>query len=320
MNLDFNENIVSTLISITALFISLAALYYTIRAFSLKIGQRFRCTYSIRGTIECDDEFIGNLLIENLKDRAAIIFKIYLKLGLNNYLLIEDFSDSPLILKPFEVYYKEYDPILFYSLGTEVTKVDMLIRNKKVKKRILLSTTNGKYLVKSSTKRWSEYRPFFKNYSTAIICPVRYTFRGIGYGSNVKFLVAVTNDSGDEYVISIYKNDYKFNRFSKFKLTKECLETKDSLEEFIIKQKKEGNFEYKKIEIFEFQMEVDEIRNLYPKDLKLVESYNFFQYRMVAKFLTIIDKYKLYKKNRNLKKDKQRKIKMEEKIATHNNV
>ena len=261
-------------------------MYYTIRAFSLKIGQRFRCTYSIRGTIECDDEFIGNLLIENLKDRAAIIFKFYLKLGLNYYLLIDDFSDSPLILK----------------------------------KRILLSTTNGKYLVKSSTKRWSEYRPFFKNYSTAIICPVRYTFRGIGYGSNVKFLVAVTNDSGDEYVISIYKNDYKFNRFSKFKLTKECLETKDSLEEFIIKQKKEGNFEYKKIEIFEFQMEVDEIRNLYPKDLKLVESYNFFQYRMVAKFLTIIDKYKLYKKNRNLKKDKQRKIKMEEKIATHNNV
>lgn len=127
-------------------------MYFTIRAFLLKSGQKFRCDISVASTIECEDKYVSSITIENLKDRAAVIFKIFIKYGLNNYLLIEDFSNSPLILKPFEVYYQEYDPILFYSTGTRIAKLDKIFDNKKVKYRVLLTTTNGKYLVKSNTK------------------------------------------------------------------------------------------------------------------------------------------------------------------------
>ena len=169
MSITFDENTISSLISITALLISIIALYFTIRAFSLKSGQRFRCGYSVMTSIDCDDRYVSSITVENLKDRAAIIFKIYLKFGLNNYLLVEDFSDSPLILKPFEVYYKEYEPILFYSLGSRLTKIDKLIENKKVKSKVLLTTSNGKYTIKSNTKQWDPLIPFFKNHSTALI-------------------------------------------------------------------------------------------------------------------------------------------------------
>ncbi len=310
---------ISSLISITALLISIIALYYTIRAFSLKAGQRFRCSYSTTSSFECEDKYIKSLIVENLKDRAAIIFKIYIKLGLNNYLLIEDFSDAPLILKPFEVYYKEYDPILFYSLGSDITKVDKLIENKKVKKKILLTTTNGKYSVKSSTKQWDPIIPFFKNHSTALIDPIRFKFRDKNYGRNVKFLIIVTQDSGEEYIISVYKDDYRFKRFSKFQLTKESIETKVSLEKFLELQKKNQKFEYKNIEIIDFKEEVERVINEYPKEVIQVESYNFFQYRIVAKILTIIDNYKMYKTNRQSRmKNKQRKNKKKEKITKEN--
>ena len=170
---------------------------------------------------------------------------------MNNYLLVEDFSDSPLILKPFEVYYKEYEPILFYSLGSRLTKIDKLIENKKVKSKVLLTTSNGKYTIKSNTKQWDPLIPFFKNHSTALIDPIRFKFKDKNYGNNVKFLIVVTNLKGEEYVISIYKDDYRHVRFSKFQLTKESIETKETLKKFLEKQKKAGNFEYKKIEIIE---------------------------------------------------------------------
>lgn len=310
MPFKIDENTISTLIAITALLISIVALYYTIRAFSLKSGQRFRCGYSVMTSIDCDDKYISSIIVENLKDRATIIFKIYIKFGLNNYLLVEDFSDSPLILKPFEVYYKEYEPILFYSLGSRLTKIDKLIENKKIKRKVLLTTSNGKYTVKSNTKQWDPLIPFFKNHSTALIDPIRFKFKDKNYGNNVKFLIEVTNLQGEEYVISIYKDDYRHVRFSKFQLTKESIETKETLKKFLAKQKKTGNFEYKKIEIIDFEEEVNRVRSKYPEEIIYVESYNFFKYRIVAKFLTIIDNYKMYKTNRqNRKKNKQTKSK-----------
>ena len=308
-----DENMTNNLISITAILISIIALYFIIRAFSLKVGQRFRCGYSVMSSIECEDKYISSVIVENLKDRAAIIFKIYIKFGLNNYLLVEDFSNSPLILKPFEVYYKEYEPILFYSLGARITKIDKLIDDKKVKSKVLLTTSNGKYTVKPITKQWDPLIQFFKNHSTALIDPIRYKFKDINYGNNVKFIIEITNEKGEEYVISLYKDDYRHKRFSKFQLTKESIETKETLIKFLEKQKKAGNIEFNKIEIIDFQEEFNRVRSKYPEEVIYVESYNFFKYRVVAKIMTIIDNYKMYMTNRkNRKKNKQLKSKKKE--------
>ena len=174
MSINFYQNIMSNIFSIFALLISISALYFTIKVFLLKSGQKFRCSFSTASSIDSESSFFNDIIIENLKDRAAIIYKIYIKLGQNIYLLIEDFSEAPLLLKPFEVYYKKYDPILFYSLGAELANIDKSINDKNVKRRIILTTSNGKYSVKPNSKQWDPIIPFFKNHFTAIIpkCPL----------------------------------------------------------------------------------------------------------------------------------------------------
>lgn len=307
MPYEFNENIISLLVAIIALLISIIVLYFTIKVFILKSGQKFRCDIGITSSIDCSDRYISNITLENLKDRAAIIFSIYVRYGLNNYLLIEDFSNSPLILKPFEAYYKKYDPILFYSLGTTIANINSLIDNKKVKNRIILSTTNGKYIVKHNTKQWDPIIPFFKNYYTAIIKPIRLEFKDKNYGDNVKYLVILTHKKEKEQVISLYKDDYRHKRFSKFQITKESLESKKKLETFLEKQKKEGNLSFEEIEMINYSEEVDNIRSKYDKETREVELLNFFNYKILGKILTIWGKFKMNLKNRrNKKKSKQK--------------
>lgn len=95
------EALSTLMISIVALIISIIALYYTIKAFMLKRGHNIRCDISTCSTVECDDDYVSSITLENIKDRATVIFSIYLKLGRSNYILLEDFEKEPLILKPF---------------------------------------------------------------------------------------------------------------------------------------------------------------------------------------------------------------------------
>jgi hypothetical protein len=308
MTYEINENIISLLVSISALLISIIALFYTIRAFILKSGQKFRCDIGITSSIDCSDKYISSITLENLKDRASVIFSVYIRYGLNNYLLIEDFSNSPLILKPFEVYYKEYDPILFYSLGVDITNLDKLIDDTKVKNRIVLATTNGKYIVKYNTKRWDPIIPFFKNYYTAIIKPIRKEYKDKNYGDNVKYLVVLTHKKEKEQVISLYKDDYRHKRFPKFQITKESLESQKKLETFLKKQKKEGNLSFEEIGIIDYSEEVDNIRSKYGKEIRDVVPYNFFYYKILGRILTIRDKYNMNIKNKRYKKKAKQKL------------
>ena len=51
-------------------------------------------------SVSCSDNYISSLTLENLKDRAVVILKIYLRLGHGYFVEIEDFENSPLILRP----------------------------------------------------------------------------------------------------------------------------------------------------------------------------------------------------------------------------
>ena len=50
-------------------------------------------------SVDCDDPYLSSLVIENLKDRAITIFEIYLKVGSNCYIQVEDFGSKPLVLR-----------------------------------------------------------------------------------------------------------------------------------------------------------------------------------------------------------------------------
>lgn len=293
--INFNYNTVTLLISIVALLISIIALFYTIVTFLLKQGNKIRCDLSTMSTIETEEKYISSITLENLKDKATVIFEIYLRIGYNNYLLIEDFSDSPLILKPFEVYYKEYDPVLFYTISMDKMIVNDHIYNPK--RKVILSTTDGRYIVKTNTKRWSINQLFFKNYSTAVINPCRLNYNGINYGSNTLFLLVFKKHGEEDIIKPILRNNNKYKLFTKFDLTSESLENKENLSKLIQAQIDNGNLSYDSFEVIDFGKRVNEIKEEYSKTLE-IEPLNFFKYFIVGKFFTYKENLKMNKLNK----------------------
>lgn len=295
------ETLLTLLISLVALFISIIALYFTVRAYLLKSGHNLRCDISTcLSTVSCDDVYISNLTLENLKDRATIIFCIYLKIGRNNFLILEDFENDPLILKPYEVHHKSFDPILFYSMGFKKVKLDTLLNDNKIKKSILLSTTDGKYVVRSRTKHWRPLRKFFNNHLTFIIHPERYSFNGKQYGNNVKFLVEFTTTE-NKSVIELYEGDYRLKKFSDFQLTEKSLVNKENLRAFFNEQKKQKKISYLEIEIIDFQENIHRVQSKYDKDHIELEAFNFFKYKILGRFFTFLEHKKMKKENSKIR-------------------
>ena len=210
------NSIVSIVVAFVALVVSIIALVYTAKAYLLKSGAYIRGSYSICSDISCEDKYIHNLKLENLKDRALVLFKIYLQIGHNYFLEIEDFEDNPLILKPFEIYSKEYDPIDLYSIGMGRILLNDLLDKKTVKKRIVLSTSEGKYVVKDFINYWDPMFLSFQNYATAVIRPLRSIYKGKSYGSNAKYIVEFKLENGSEEIVPIYPRDYELGSSSIF--------------------------------------------------------------------------------------------------------
>lgn len=290
------------LISLTALFISIIALSYTIKTFYSKIGHDVRGNYFTRQSNATQDDYIYSLTLENLKDRPLIIFEIYLKIGNSYYLELENHEDDPLIIPSLQVYRSNYDPIIFYSVNTKRIKIDDILSNEKVKKQIILSTTDGKYKVKTGITPWSPIPLYFRNCMTAIITPMRIMYDDKAYGINIKYLVRFTRDD-DKLVVAIHADGFSLTKFTNFQLTKESLESKDALLHLFEKQKEKGNILYKEIDIIEYQKGCIERYNLDKIEILEARPYNFFQYHIFGRMLSSIDDIKTNIKNKKLLKE-----------------
>lgn len=292
-----NQTIVNTMslpLSLLAFIVGALTLLYTIKLFKMKKGIDVKCSYSMSSSVYCDDTYVNNFILENRKDKSIVIFHTYLKIGHNYYLELENFEDNPLIIKPFEVYNKNFDPILFYSESLSRIKLDKLLKNSKVKKKVLLYTTEGTYQVKAHIKMTNPISLFFKNNATAIIHPNRLRYEDKAYGKNIKFLVEFFIDNGEKQIISLLENSYKY-KFKGFVLTKESLKDKNSLETFfnnLIDTNSLKNIS--KFNIIDFGKEVNNTLNSYEKDKVIdAEYYSFLNYHIVGKILTIIEDIQL---------------------------
>ena len=252
-----SSTVITITISITALVVSITALIYTAKTYLLKQGLDIRVFFSIRSDIYCEDKYVDGLTIENMKDRSTAIFKIYLLLGRNYYLEIEDFENAPLILKPFETYSKQYDPVEFYSASTKRIDLNKLWDSRKHK--IILSTSDGKYIIKKRINKWDPIPDVFKNYMTAIIRPMRLIYKNKSYGSNAKFIVEVQLKDGKEEIIPIYPRDYKIRKFRNFRLTQESLSSKETLEEFLHQQRIKGSLNCANLNIHDIEVWREEV-------------------------------------------------------------
>lgn len=279
--LAFSRDLANLLLTVSSLVIAVIALHYTFQGYILKLGASLRGTFSIRlpGAYN-DDAYVSDIALENLKERPIVIFKIYLRVGRNNYILIEDRAEEPLLLQPFGTYIARYDPIDQYGFLFARIKLNKLLLSRKARKRLVLVTTQSRYTIKAQMITSSIEHDVCNTDFTLVAHPMRITYKGRAYGSNVLYLVDYEKDNGQEEVVPIYPNDQIFLKFPGFFLTAQSLESKETLEDFLKERIDGGAFACRKLKIID--MRERQQWRYKPEDGMIHEAFNMGWLRYLA--------------------------------------
>ena len=72
------EMLIPLMNSVVAMMISIIALIYTVKTYLLKSGASVRGSFGMcSSNVACEDQYVTSITLENLKDRAIVIFKIF---------------------------------------------------------------------------------------------------------------------------------------------------------------------------------------------------------------------------------------------------
>lgn len=252
--LALSHDLANSLLTVSSLVIAIVALHYTFQSYILKLGASIRGTFYIRvpGAYN-DDAYVSEIALENLKERPIVVFKIYLRIGKNNYILIEDRAEEPLLLQPFGTYIARYDPIDQYGLLFGRIKLNKLLLSSKVRKQLVLVTTQGRYTIKAQMITSSIEHDVFNTDFTLVAYPMRSTYKARAYGGKVLYLVDYEKSNGQEEVVPIYPDDQIFLKFPGFFLTAQSLVSKEALEAFLRERVDSGAFSCRKLKIIDMR-------------------------------------------------------------------
>ncbi len=233
-----------------SMLIAMIAIWIAYKNYLRKGGLDIRGAYSVTASVESSEKYISEILIENAKDRSVTIFAIYLQIGRSHYLQLIDFESSPLILRAFESFKKEFGPVECYSNNLSRYRVNRMLADKKVKKRLVCSTSSGRYVVPRVIPKWT---PFVASLSNALvrgIYPSRTEFEGRAVGDQIDYLVKLTSEGGENpRVVLLQKSSYRYQIFEGVQLTPESLMTSDALSLFLEEERRNGAFGDLRIEI-----------------------------------------------------------------------
>ncbi|PYB93593.1 hypothetical protein [Pseudomonas fulva] len=287
--------------------IAVIALVVAIKNYKRKSGIAISGGFGIASSVRCEESYVSYIVLENLKDRAVTIYGIFLKVGHNFYIKLEDHDEAPLIMKPYETYHKKMGEIIFYTVNSNTIKMEKLLQDKKAKKRLVLSTSEGKYVVPKQVKRWSPIGEFFRNHLTGLIHIVRVTHNGECIGGNVDFIVDILKKDGATETIQLLKSDYQLKIFRSFDLTRECLESKDSLQLYLEKRLEEGLLSAgSTVKVYDFGERATTIKEHYEGDEIIAERWGGFYYHIFGPLYTRYSGFMMKKRNKRVQQ-KQRK-------------
>jgi hypothetical protein len=298
-----------TLIPLTfsglAVCIAILSFIVAIKGYRRKSGVFIRGSFSIASASACNDKYVHEIILENLKDRAITIFAIYLRVGSNYYVELEDLEEHPLVLKPFEPYQKRFGPIEFYSVNIRRINLNDLLDRSTIKMQIILSTSDGKYKVPRRIRRWSPIGAFFDNHLTAIVKTIRSEYKGKSLGANIVYVVEFVGQNGDEEIVPIEKSDYQVRKFRNFLLTKDSLSSKQALDEHIQKQINEGKLQISSYKVHDIQTWRKIAHEFYDGKTSQAKYYTPFQYHILGRFATILSDRKMRRENQLRKQSPQ---------------
>ena len=219
-----------TRILITLIF-GITGLAVAILGFRRKSGLLFRGDFTI-ATGE-GDFYVSEFFIDNLKDRAVTIYGIYLRIGYVVYLELETFEE-PLILKAYESHRRAFGPLLIYAHGFIRGKMNRLLAPYAFKKSLVLSTSEGRFVVPSPGPRWSPRQEALHQREVSVLSPVRHLHEGISVGSKVKYVINWKRISEPRCRVYLVKaDDWQFRNIPEFPLTQESLESRSALHTYI---------------------------------------------------------------------------------------
>ena len=288
---------IQTAVPVLSVSISVLALVIAIQSYRRKVGVYVRGVFSIASGRACNDFYVSEFILENLKDRAVTIFAIYLKIAHNYYLELENLEAHPLVLRPFETYRKQLGPIEFYGINTKKIMLNDLMRNENVKKRLVLSTSAGRYRVASNMRRWTPVLDFFTNHMTGLVRPVFLTHRGTYLGCNIAYVVEAVSPDGEAQIIPIHPEDYQLKVFRGFSLTKESLSSKETLDQFLQNQWNEGKLACRTFAVYDLQEWRQRNREFYSGGTINAKYYTAFQYYILGRLWSKYEDWKLKREN-----------------------
>lgn len=282
---------------IAAVCISAVALFVATKNYRRKAGIFVRGSFSIASSRDCDDQYVSNIILENLKDRATTVFSIYLRVGPNYYVEIEAFDEKPLLLRAYETYVKEYGPIQFYGINSNRMNLNALLKDARVPKCLVLSTSDGKYVVPSNIRRWSPVGDFFRNHMTAVVRPVRTVFKEKYVGGNIRYVIEFVGENGAAEIVPIHPEDFRLKMFRTFSLTRESLESVASLNAYLEEHLKNGKLLFRSFTVHDVDAWRQRASEFYTGKTIEAQYYGIFKYHIVGKVLTRISDRRLAKES-----------------------
>lgn len=283
--------------AIAAVCISTLALLVAAKNYWRKAGVFVRGIFSITSSRDCDDHYVSHVMIENLKDRAITVFCIYLRVGHSYYIEVDDLDEKPLVLKAYESFQKEYGPIQFYGINSNRMNLNALLKDQKVPKRLVLSTSEGKYVVPSRIRRWNPVGDFFRNHLTAVVRPVRTVFKDKHVGGNIRYVIEFFGHEGPREIVLIHPEDYRLKIFRTFSLTRESLESVESLKAYLQAKTDKGLLSAKSFSVHDVDAWRQRTSEFYDGELLEAEYFGPFKYHVVGRILTRISDRELEKQN-----------------------
>lgn len=246
----------STTASLVAISISLVALTVAILNFRRKSDVNISGSLIYSLGSPSSNSYVSKIFLDNKKDRAVTIYAVYLMIVPNYYIQLEDLEKEPLILPPYSSVAREYGEVHFYRINLSRIDLNSLFepkrdnRTSKRKKLIVLSTSDGRYVVKNSIRRWSPVGLFFRNHLTAIIRPVTVRYKDQFVAPRAKFLV-VLNYKDSEQILMIRQDEYQYIRFKNFQFSKSDLNDMETVREFFEMQRSKGNVHFDSVEVID---------------------------------------------------------------------
>ena len=277
-------SMIAVCISLSSVVVASVALIYIVRSDTRKSGMDVRSNFAISSSISSEDKWVSILTLQNEKDRAVTIYKIYVESRHGIFVLLENFENKPLIIEPYGMYHREYDPVDFYVAGHR--RLTGVLENKRSDLRIVLSTSNGRHFSRTNVNPQDPLGDgLLTNYASGVVWPMRLRYKGKSYGSKVKYIVTLTYDEREPEVIPIYPDDHEIRKFRNFKLTREVLESQLALEEFLREQISAGNLPCQSTSVLDVEPDKIEFRQEFSECIP-IPTYGWFRYNVLFRSYT----------------------------------